>query len=76
MVEKMDLIGIGLALIVIGAALVVSPWISAKIADLPFVETSVISIMAGTVIFLSLFVIIAGAVLTYMAVTGEGEKAK
>jgi len=71
MVSKIELCGIGIALIILGTALMVSPWICAKIEALPFVKSSLISIMSGTVIFLSLFVVIAGIVITYASITPE-----
>jgi len=71
MVSKTELCGIGIALIILGIALMVSPWICAEIEALPFVKSSLISIMSGTVIFLSLFVVIAGIVVTYAGIAPE-----
>jgi len=73
MVSKMELTGVGIALIILGLALMSSPWICARIEALPFIKTSLISILSGTVIFLSLFVVIAGIVVTYAGVKMKEE---
>jgi heme A synthase len=57
--------GLGLGIIGLGVMLILMPSTAQKIADLEFVQSEPFSILLGAVYVIALFVILAGAIVTF-----------